>query len=304
MSSIRSKLVKYFFVRQSMRKTFDPYVKTIEIMRDACFKLGKRVKLPQDAVIEPITLDSVKAEWLRDQKVDQNTPKILLYFHSGGFCLPYTNAHRDLALRISKANNLRVLAIDYRLAPEDRYPSALEDCMNSYQWLLDMKIKPDDIIIGGDSAGAGLVLMTLLGIKEKALPMPKAAFLLSLYGGDLKNFDGESYSTRQLSDPLNYKKGIQKFAAWFLGDHILEPHINRELTGLPDLFIQAGDDEILLSDSLRLAERSKAAGVNVTLEIWDNMWHAFQGFSMIVPESRQAIRSLNQFIQKQLVTNQ
>ncbi len=279
---------------------FDPFKYSIQEIREKAASMNAKIKLPKDAKIQSTNIEDVKAEWLYTSTVNEESKKVVLYFHSGGFCLGYGNNHRSFALTLSKVCKVKVLAVDYRLAPENKYPASNDDCFKTYKWLLDQGYDPQNIIIGGDSAGAGLALMTLLSIRESNLPLPKGSFFLSLMGGDLKDFDGDSYNTREKSDPLNTKEMIKKYADWYLGSFKIESPIKQDLKGLPDMFIQVGDDEVLLSDSLLLAKNAEKDGVKVTIEVWKGMWHTFQGFSMIVPEAKKAINSLGLFIENHL----
>jgi monoterpene epsilon-lactone hydrolase len=296
MISIRSRLIKFFLVKHLMRSAFDPFKASIEEIRQKAAKMSGRIKLPKDAHIDRINIGGINAEWLRASSMDEKLKKVILYFHSGGFCLEYGNNHREFALRISRICNAKILAIDYRLAPEHAYPASNEDCFASYQWLLRQGHKPEDIIIGGDSSGAGLALMTLLAIRDSGTPLPRAAFFLSLMGGDLRDFDGASYESRKNRDPLNSKEVIQRYGAYYLGSTLVDPPIKKDLKGLPPLCIQVGDDEVLLSDSLLLARKAEEAGVKVVFETWKGMWHVFQGFAMMMPEAKRAIDSLGEFI--------
>lgn len=279
-----------------MRKAFDPFKSSMDVIRRKSEKMSSRIILPKDAHIEQILIGDIKAEWLRASGVNDKTKKVILYFHSGGFCLGYGNNHRDLALRLSNICNSKILAVDYRLAPEHKYPSANDDCLDSYHWLLTHRYKPEDIIIGGDSSGAGLALMTLLSIRDSGTPLPRASFFLSLMGGDLRDFDGDSYKTRVARDPLNSKEVIQRYGEFYLGSAVIEPPIKQRLRGLPDMFIHVGDDEVLLSDSKLLAQKAKEEGIQVEFEVWKGMWHVFQGFAMMVPEAKRSIDKLGEFI--------
>lgn len=298
MISIRSRLIKFFLVKHLMRRAFDPFEASIDEIRQKAAKMSSRIKLPKDVHIEQIKIGDISAEWLRASNVDEKLKKVTLYFHSGGFCLEYGNNHRDFALRLSKISDTKILAVDYRLAPEYKYPAANNDCFNSYQWLLRQGYKPEDIIIGGDSSGAGLALMTLLAIRDSGTPLPKASFFISLMGGDLRDFDGDSYESRKNRDPLNTKKVIQRYGELYLGSTVIEPPTKQNLKGLPNMFIQVGDDEVLLSDSMLLAQRAKENGVQVEIEAWKGMWHVFQGFAMMMPEAKRAIDNLGKFINK------
>lgn len=237
-------------------------------------------------------------ERIRASNVQEDDPRVILYFHSGGFCLGYSNVHRDLAARISKVSGIPVYAVDYRLAPENPYPAANDDCLNAYRWLIRKGYSPENIVLGGDSAGGWLALMTMLSLREACEPLPSAAFLLSPLV-DLIYLDGETYQTRAKADPLNTREGIRLFADNFCPNHEkLKPlsPLLQSLTELPRLLIQVGGDEVILSDCLRLAERAKQDGVQVSLEIWDEMWHIFQGFAAMVPEAKKAINNIGEFI--------
>ncbi len=138
--------------------------------------------------------------------------------------------------------------------------------------------------------------MTLLSIRDSGTPLPRASFFLSLMGGDLRDFDGDSYKTRVARDPLNSKEVIQRYGEFYLGSAVIEPPIKQRLRGLPDMFIHVGDDEVLLSDSKLLAQKAKEEGIQVEFEVWKGMWHVFQGFAMMVPEAKRSIDKLGEFI--------
>lgn len=302
MSSIRSHIVSSILVKRLMKPELDLDKNTIEQIRQKSRTFSKKIILPRGTIIEKDNINGLPAEWIFTDKVSINSKNVVLYFHSGGFCLEYSNNHRELAARVSLAGRVRVLAIDYRLAPENQYPAANEDCLKAYQWLLEKGISPQNIIIGGDSAGGGLTIMTLLSLRDMGVPLPAAAFMLSPLGADLIKFDGESYQEKADLDPLNTLECIKAYANYYLGSTGLKPPIaiEQDLHGLPNLLIQVGSNEVILSDSIRLAERAKAAGVNVELEIWENMWHVFQGFAFAVPEARRAIKAIGNFVIKNL----
>lgn len=152
----------------------------------------------------------------------------------------------------------------------------------------------------GDSAGAGLLLMTLQVIRRKNLPLPAASVCFSLFGGDLTNFNGEFYLANKSKDPSNTIGGIKKFASVFSGSFTITPVIEENMTGFPPMLIQVGGDEILLSDSKKLYENAKKDGVDVTFEIYPGMWHLFQAFSMFIPEAKKGIENIGNFIRIKL----
>ena len=287
----------------AMKETFDLEKKTVEEVREVFSAQGKQEKLPTDTVVEKVIVANLPAEWVRAPNVPIGNEQTILYFHGGGFFCGSCDSHRNLAAAISAASGIRVLVLEYRLAPEHQYPAANKDAVAAYRWLITNGIAAENIVIGGDSGGGGLTLMTLLSLRDSGDPLPAAAFLLSPWA-DLIHLDGESYTTRAEIDPVGTFKTNQIAASYYIGSLKVKPPllspINQDLGGLPPLLIQVGDHDILLSDSTRLVERAKAAGVDVTLEVWDNMWHVFHFFAAIVPEAQQAIDNIGKFVQKKL----
>ncbi|WP_170220144.1 alpha/beta hydrolase [Paenibacillus anaericanus] len=266
-------------------------------------------------VIEPMKMGHLSGEWVSTKgDISQHSseaacetesePKVILYFHGGGFTAGSCYYYRDLAARISQASGVKVLLVEYRLAPEHPYPAANEDCLFAYRWLLENGYLAQQVIIGGDSVGGSLALMTLLSLRDHAETLPAGAFLLSPHS-DLVNLDGESYKSRAELDPTGSLKGNQEILTHYLGKYsgtipmLLSP-LRMDLSDLPDILIQVGDHEVLLSDATRFAERASAAGVNVSLEVWDNMWSVFQFLAYMLPEAQQAIIHIGQFVRKRL----
>ena len=203
------------------------------------------------------------------------------------------------AYLLGQASKLRCLNVEYRLAPENPFPAALEDSIKAYRWLLSMGIKSKSLIIGGGSAGGGLAVATLLKLKELNIPLPAAVVLLSPWV-DL-SCQGKSLKTNAKYEPLlasiiricaeAYAHGTPK------KDPFLSP-IYGNLKGLPPMLIQVGNLEILLDENILLAERAKSMSVDVTLEIWEDMIHGFQDFGDELSESQQALERIGIFIQK------
>ncbi|MNC38602.1 Monoterpene epsilon-lactone hydrolase [compost metagenome] len=195
-----------------------------------------------------------------------------------------------------------MLTVEYRLAPEHRYPAANEDCLSAYYWLLAQGIFPENTILGGDSIGATLALMTMISLRDAGEALPAAAVLLSPHS-DLVHLDGESYTSRAMTDPTGSLEGNQKILEDYLGEcdgnlpELLSP-LRLKLHGLPPMLIQAGDQEVLLSDAERLAARAQAEGSEVKLEIWEQMWSVFQFMAGLLVEGEQAIVSIGEFVRK------
>jgi acetyl esterase/lipase len=238
----------------------------------------------------------VPAEWILPAGITAG--RVVLYLHGGSYIAGSINSHRALAANIAASAGARALVVDYRLAPEHPYPAALEDALAVYHWLLANDNPADKIYIAGDSAGGGLAAALLLALRDAGDPSPAAAVCISALT-DMA-FTGESIKTKADVDLiLDLGKEIQ-FASMYLGDTdprapLVSP-LYADLRGLPPLLIQVGSDEILQSDSTRLAEKARAAGVNVTLEVWEGMQHVWHFAASLIPEGRDAICRIGEFI--------
>jgi acetyl esterase/lipase len=255
-----------------------------------------------DAAIAPVDLQGVPGEWVAARDIDAQG--VLLFLHGGGYNAGSCKTHRAMAERLARAAHVRVLQIDYRLAPEHPCPAAIDDAAQAYRWLLGQGITPQQIAIGGDSAGGGLVLATLIALRDGGAPLPAAAFMISPWL-DMA-LDGESIRTRAQLDPLSSFQGLHAAAQLYLGgrdprDPQASP-LYADLRGLPPLLIHVGDHEVLLSDATRLAERAQAAGVQVQLEIWDEMWHVWHAWADELPEAREAIAQIGAFVRQHVVS--
>jgi monoterpene epsilon-lactone hydrolase len=249
-----------------------------------------------DVQREAISANGVPAQWLTAPGAAAD--RVVLYLHGGGYVLGSIKTHADLMGRISRAAQARVLALDYRLAPEHPFPAAVEDAVAGYRCLLENQFKPNRIVVAGDSAGGGLTVAALLAIRDAALPVPAAGVCMSPWV-DLE-MKGESMKTRAQADPVVQREGLIGMAqAYLAGKDARTPlasSLHAELRGLPPLLIQVGDAETLLDDSTRLAEKARAAGVQVKLEVWPEMVHVWQLFASFLPEGQQAVDAIGLFI--------
>ncbi len=246
----------------------------------------------------PVSDGSVKGEWVQLTDVMQHT---VYYLHGGAYvaCSPAT--HRTFTTALAHAANARVFALDYRLAPEHRFPAAVEDAVAGYRWLLDQGVDPKNIVIGGDSAGGGLAVATLVALRDEGEPLPRAAFLLSPWT-DLAA-TGRTIETNDENDSMFYGEAVRRMAPAYLGD--ASPHdplaspLYADLSNLPPLLIYASSAEVLLDDSLRLDERAKQFGVSVDLRVWENLPHVWPiAVAFNLPESHKAVGEIAQFIQE------
>ncbi len=214
----------------------------------------------------------------------------ILYIHGGAYVLGSPKSHIAMCARLAKRAAATVTVIDYRLAPEHVYPAAIDDCVAAYRAII-ADVHPSLVTIAGDSAGGGAALATLGALKAAADPMPGAVYLLSPWA-DL-TASGESLVTRAAFDPMFDGNGLHDAATTYAGDTPLDhPGISplfADPTGYPPTLIQTGMDEILLSDSTRLAERYEAAGVEVRLDLRDDLWHVYQMLAGYMPEATDAL---------------
>ena len=261
---------------------------------------ARRLQPAADVTCDPLGVAGRAAEWVATPGVDAG--RVMLYLHGGGWVVGSITTHRDLATRLSRATGHRSLLIDYRLAPEDPHPAAVEDAGAAYRWLLDEGIDPARIVIAGDSAGGGLTVATLVALRDAGVPLPAAGVCLSpwidLEGG------GESMKARAHLDPMVQRDPLLQMAAMYLGGADprtpLAAPLHADLRGLPPLLVQVGHAETLYDDSARLATRARAAGVDVTLDAWDDMIHVWQIFAPMLPEGQQAIDAIGDWVRKRV----
>ncbi|MCA9935999.1 MAG: alpha/beta hydrolase [Ardenticatenaceae bacterium] len=224
--------------------------------------------------------------------------RLILYFHGGGYALGSIATHRDLACRLSAVSGARVLLVDYRLAPEHPFPAAVEDGTAVYHYLLQNGYTPDQLIIGGESAGGGLTLAVLLALRDGGHPLPAAAFALSPWV-DLA-LTGDSLHRNAANDPGLTLAHLQEFASWYLGETDpqtpLASPLYANLSGLPPLLIQVGTAEILLDDARRLAAHAETVSVSVTRDEHEGMIHGWQGFAAFLPEAFEALENVGNFV--------
>jgi acetyl esterase/lipase len=223
---------------------------------------------------------------------------VLLYFHGGGYVMGSINTHRAMVARLARAARARALLIDYRLAPENPFPAAVEDATATYRWLLAQGRQPRKIALAGDSAGGGLTLATLLALRDARTPLPACAVPISPWT-DLEG-TGTSVKTKASRDPMVRETDLRRYAALYAGNAdprnpLISP-LHGDYRGLPPLLIQVGEAEIILDDSTRVAELAKQAGVQVDLEVWDEMVHVWHVFAKLLPEGQQAIEKVGSYV--------
>ncbi len=259
-----------------------------------------RQPIPPYAQISPVSENGVVGEWVTAR--DVAAQRTIYYLHGGGYVFGSPALYRPFNATLAKAAQARVFALDYRLAPEHRFPAAVDDAVNGYRWLLAQGVRPTNLLIGGDSAGGGLTLATLVRLRAEGLPLPAAAFLLSPWT-DLAG-TGKSLQANEATDAMFYADATKWFAPIYLGKasamEALASPLYADLTGLPPLLIFVSKSEGLLDDALRVAAKARAAGVSVDLQAWDDLPHVWPIAVGLLPEARAALQLIGQFAQRQL----
>lgn len=271
----------------------DDFRSAIEALYEATGEL-------EPAEIEPAEVGGVSGIWVTTP--ESRDDHIALYLHGGGFALGSAHSHRDMIARLASAAGARALGLDYRQPPEDPFPAALEDCVAAWEGLLTSGMDPAKAVIAGDSAGGGLATSTLVAIRERGLPQPGAAVLFSPWV-DLTQ-SGDSIRTNEEIDPMTTPEVLYNMSATYHGgvehsacsDWRCCPVLNADLTGLPRLLIQVGENEILFDDSRRLADRARAAGVDAALQVFPGMFHVFQLYADRLDEGKRAFADVRRFL--------
>ncbi len=251
-------------------------------------------------VFSEALLDLIPALWATPSGVTGGP--VLLYLHGGGYVVGSPKAYRPLASELASRLKARVLVPDYRLAPENPYPAALEDAVHVYRWLLDHGTPAGSIALAGDSCGGGLTVSTLVAIRDAGLPLPMGAAVISPWA-DLE-VASASFTSKAGEDILLNAEGLRGMAGAYLG--AASPRtpgaspIYANLAGLPPLLIQVGSAEVLLDDAIRLAANAGASGVKVRLDIWPGMFHVWHSYSSKLDEAAEALDEAAAFLAARL----
>jgi len=280
----------------ALRERGKPENPTVAEMRARIEEVGERFPAPEEAEIAPVTVAGRPAEWVAAPGA--HADRAVLYLHGGGYVIGSCNTHRNLAYNLSAASKARVLLLDYRLAPEEPFPAPVEDAVGAYGWLLGEGFAAGRLAVAGDSAGGGLTVAALVALRYRGQPMPAAGLCLSPWV-DMEGV-GASMAAKEGEDPsLN-----QDLLLWFSERYLagadprapLAAPIYADLAGLPPLLVQVGTAEVLLDDSLRLVERARAAGVDVSLDVAHDMIHVWHLFAPILDEAGEAIARAGAFL--------
>ena len=244
--------------------------------------------------MEKVDAGGVPAEW-----IGTGDGPVVVYVHGGGYCIGSLGSHRSMLTHLASAVAGRVLAVDYRLAPEHPFPAALDDACAAYRWVFAGGADPARVVIAGDSAGGGLTLAALVALRDAGDPLPAAGVCLSPWA-DLTQ-SGATMSEKADADPMVHAEDLARWAAAYAGSahETGSPGLSplfADLAGLPPLLVEVGTAEVLLDDARRLAERARAAGVDVTLFEGEDLIHVWHFFAGAVPEADEGIDRIARFI--------
>jgi len=265
--------------------------------RRAQYDRAERVFVtPADVAIERVTAPVRPAEWLTPPGARAST--VVLYLHGGGYVIGSPRSHRHLAAAVARASGARALLLDYRLAPENPFPAALDDAIAAYDWLLGQGLDARHLVIAGDSAGGGLTVATLLALRDRGRPRPAAGVCISPWV-DL-TCSAPSYASKAAVDPIVTQESVTLLAKAYVGvGDVKAPLISplyANLADLPPLLVHVGSDEVLLDDALGLADRARKAGVDVTVEEWPAMIHVWHWFQPMLEDAERATQAIGEFV--------
>ena len=300
-----SMFAKMLMKKMEVQKDFVFDMKNVKEFRVEFEKMFVKMRPAKGVTLEEIQIGNISAEKCSLHSKDSNS-RVMLYLHGGGYFSGSYISHRRFVSMLCKKLNLQVYSINYRLAPEDPYPAGLDDAFFAYKWLLeDKSIPAENVIIMGDSAGGGLTLALLYRLRTQNLPQPKAAICLSPWT-DL-TLTSETIKTKVEEDVFFNLKNLETSAiAYRQAKSPQNPEISpifADFSGFPPIFIQVGTREMLLNDSLVIAEKMKEQGVSVTLDVREGMFHAFLIFIAIpilgklIPEFKKALKNIQKFVE-------
>jgi epsilon-lactone hydrolase len=292
----------YLFRGKLKKETFDLNT-SIEQFREDCEKGAARyAKIPDGVTVKEQIIEGIKTEWLIP--AEANSEKLIMYVHGGGYVSGSCSDHRGFVSKFAKFTGITNLVFEYRLAPENPFPAALDDSVKVYHWLLDAGYKPENIVIAGESAGGGLCLATLLALKENKIPLPAGAVAISPWT-DL-TCSSDSYQTKNRFSPAPLNSWFV-FSKHYCGktpanNPFISPLFG-DLKGLPPLFINSGVNDELFDDGEKFAQKAKNVNVDVKFRAGTGMVHCYPLLAPMFPEATQAMNEIVEFIRQHLKIN-
>ena len=269
--------------------------------RERLDEVGSVWPVADDISLNEVNLDGVSGEWSIAPGSDAT--RVLMFFHGGGYCSGSILSHRRMVTEAGRAAGIRTLAVGYRLAPEHPFPAAFDDALTAFRFLGKQGVAPGRIAIGGDSAGGGLTVALINRLRDAGEELPGCAWLVSPWT-DL-TMSGETLATKDAVDPIIHKDYLVELADAYLSGEVdrTDPRVSplySDLRGLPPTLIQVGSAETLLADATRFSATAGAADVQVTLEIWPHMIHAWPLWNAHLEAGRRALANAGAFIRQYL----
>lgn len=305
MPSLQSRFVQIMIRLRMKKRMIDDQEKVVRYARKHFgSERLKQFLTPKGVRLEAVEEANIKGEWVWWEQPPAD--HAILYLHGGGYiaCSPAT--HRNCTAELARQTGLRVFALDYRLAPEHKFPAQIDDAVSAYHWLRAQGIASHNIVIGGDSAGGGLTMATLIALRDAGESLPAFGFCFSPWVD--MTASGASYQTNHRRDPMFYGDSTKSLAPLYLGatapNHPLASPIFADLTGLPPLSVYVGSTEVLLDDARQLVARAQAHGVTAELHIADRQPHVWPIMVGLMPEATQTIKEVAAKIQQHLQTAQ
>ena len=277
-------------------KGLDTTTKMSDI-RDAYAKMLAQNPAPAGVRFEAVDMGGVPGTLVTPDEI--KTDAVMMYIHGGAYIVGRPDGYHGIGGKYAKMLGARVYMPDYRLAPEHKFPASIDDTLRAYEWLLEQNIPANRIAFSGESAGGAMVVSVMVAAKSKGLTLPAVGSSISPWAN--LEHTGASMSNREGLDPLNSKSVLDILARTFLGDtlanHPLASPVFADVTGLPPILVQIGENELMLSDAMRLATHLADNRIRVNLEVWPAMFHAWHFYAAMLPEGQQAMESSVRFIE-------
>jgi monoterpene epsilon-lactone hydrolase len=287
----------HWIFKTLLRKTLYKPMSIEELREKQAKSAGLMTMLPKSISLEKGQINEINVDWLTHENASEE--KVVLYLHGGGYVSGFLPSYHLMCGTLSKVSGMRVLLPDYSLAPESVFPAALEDALSVYTGLLESGFSAENILIAGDSAGGGLTLATTLALRDEGRPLPRGLVLLSPWT-DL-TFSGKSHHTNAEIELILHPQNLHLWAETYLAfADPRTPHISpafADMKNFPPMLIQVGGEEVFLDDARMVAESAKSAGVDVTLTVYEKMWHVWQAVG-ILPETKRAFEEIGEFVKR------
>jgi acetyl esterase/lipase len=273
---------------------------SVEVARRTWYQYSDDFIVPESIEQRADHIGDMAVEWV--QRPEASAQHAVLYLHGGGYVCGSIASHRPITAELAKTFKGGVLSLDFRLAPEHPFPAALDDAVSGYRYLLDRGVSPGGIAIAGDSAGGGLAICTITALRQRGLPSPGAAWVISPWS-DLTNA-GQTIQRNAATDPIVFLAALTASRDLYLAGedhaHPLATAAEAGFAGFPPLLIQVAATEILLDDAIRLARLAALRNVAVTLDVWPGMVHVWHLFARDLQEARDATAQAAQWLNARL----